>query len=65
MISTCQVELKLQNDNDTIKNVLKRNDLKCRPIVAGPNSPTQPLSSFMEKILKAIVPCLTTYVKDD
>ena len=33
----------LQNDNDTIINVLKPNDLKGRPIVAGPNSPTQAL----------------------
>ena len=55
----------LQNDNDGSINVLKTNDLKGRPIVAGPNSPTQALSSFIEKLLKPIVPCLTTYVKDD
>ena len=55
----------LQNDNDTIINVLKPNDLKGRPIVAGPNSPTQALSSLIKEILKPIVPCLTTYVKDD
>ena len=55
----------LQNDNDTIINVLKPNDLKGRPIVAGPNSPTQALSSLIKKMLKPIVPCLTTYVKDD
>ena len=55
----------LQNDNDSSINVLKTNDLKGRPIVAGPNSPTQALSSFIEKLLKPIVPCLTTYVNDD
>ena len=55
----------LQNDNDTIINVLKPNDLKGRPIVAGPNSPTQALSSLIKKILNPIVPCLTTYVIDD
>ena len=55
----------LQNDNDTVINVLKPNDLKGRPIAAGPNSPTQALSSLTEKILKPIVPCLTIYVKDD
>ena len=55
----------LQNDNDIIVNILTPNDLKGRPIVAGPNSPTQVLSSLIEKILKPIVPCLTTYVKDD
>ena len=53
----------LQNDNDTIRNV--SSDLKSRPIAAGPNSPTQALSSLIEKILKPIVPCLTIYVKDD
>ena len=41
------------------------NDLKGRPIVAGPNSPTQALSSLIEKILKPIVPRLTTYIKDE
>ena len=37
----------VQTDNDI--NVLKSNDLKGRPIVAGPNSPTQALSSLIEK----------------
>ena len=55
----------LQNDNDTIINVLKPNDLKGSLTVAGPNSPTQALSSLIEKILKPIVPCLANYVKDD
>ena len=44
---------------------MKPNDLKGRPTVAGRNSPAQALSSLIEKILKPIVPCLTTYVKDD
>ena len=33
----------IQSDNDTIINVLKPNDLKGSPIVAGPNSLTQAL----------------------
>ena len=41
-------------------NVLKPDDLKGRPIVLGPDSPTQTLSSL--KILKPIV---TKYIKDD
>ena len=53
----------LQNDNDNI-NVPKPNDLKSRPIVSGSNSPTQALNSLVEKILKLIVPCLKTYIKD-
>ena len=58
-------EVILQNTKDTIINVLKPNDLKDRPIVAGPNSPTQALSSLIKKIIKPIVPCLTMYLKDD
>ena len=57
------LEAILQNDNGIIMNVLKPNDLKGRPIVVGPDSPTQTLSSF--KILKPIVTCLTKYIKDD
>ena len=40
-------------------------DLKGRPIVGGPNSPTQGTSGLLEKILTPIVSCLKTYVKDD
>ena len=47
------LEAILQNDNGIIMNVLKPNDLKGRPIVLGPDSPTQTLSSL--KILKPIV----------
>ena len=54
----------LQNDNDTIINVLKPNDLKSRLIVTGPNSPTQALSFLLENIFKSIAPCLTTCITD-
>ena len=40
-------------------------DLKTRLIISGPESPTQRLSCLVENLLKPIVPCLTTYVKDD
>ena len=40
-------------------------DLKGRPIIAGPTSPTQHLSCLIEKILNPIVPTLKTYIKDD
>ena len=39
--------------------------IKGRPIVAGPASPTQRLSEFLDTLLKPIVPTLSTYVKDD
>ena len=47
----------LQNNDDIIINVPKPNDLKGRPNVAYPNSPTQALSSLIEKILKPNSPC--------
>ena len=40
-------------------------DLKGRPIVGGPNSPTNGISGFLEKILTPIVSCLKAYIKDD
>ena len=45
--------------------IFQPNDLTGRPIVAGPESPTQRLSGLLEILLKPIVPCLTTYIKDD
>ena len=40
-------------------------DLKGRPITAGPKAPTRGLSELLEKILSPFVPKLKTYVKDD
>lgn len=40
-------------------------DLKGRPITAGPNSPTRGLCELLEKILSPFVPRLKTFVKDD
>ena len=40
-------------------------DLKGRPIVGGPNSPTQGISGLLEKILSPTVSCLKTYKKDE
>ena len=41
------------------------NGLKRHPIIAGPNSLTQRLSSPLEKILTPLEPKLNTYIKDD
>ena len=40
-------------------------NLKGRPIIAGPESPTQRLSELIEKILSPLVPLLRSFVKDD
>ena len=54
------------NENHSIcLNMQPPEDLKGRPIVRGPNSPTQSISGLLEKILTPIVSCLKTYVKDD
>ena len=55
----------LENDSDTTIDVLKPDDLKGRPVIVGPNNPTQALTSLIENIPKPIVPCLTSYVKDE
>ena len=39
--------------------------LKSRPIIAGPSSPTQRLSEFLDTSLKPLAKTLKTYVKDD
>ena len=36
-------------------------DLKARPIIAGPNVPTQHLSELIEKIISSLVPHLKSY----
>ena len=54
------------NENQHIcLNTQPPEDLKGRPIVGGPNSPTQGVSGLLEKILTPIVSCFKTYVKDD
>ena len=47
------------------KSLNSLNSLKGRPIIAGPNSPTQRLSSLLEKILTPLVPKLKSYIKDN
>ena len=41
------------------------NNLKGRPIIADQNSPTQRLSSLLEKILTPLIPKLKSYIKDN
>ena len=50
---------------DDYIEVFQPEDLKTRPIISGPESPTKRLSCLIENLLKPIVPGLTTYVKYD
>ena len=55
----------INKSNNICLNMQPPEDLKGRPIVGGPNSPTQGISGLSEKILTPIVSCLKTYIKGD
>ena len=46
----------------TVQNV---EDLKFRPIIAGPTCATSHLSSFLDEILKPLLPEIKSFIKDD
>ena len=47
---------------DDYIEVFQPEDLKIRPIISGPESPTKRLICLIENLLKPIVPCLTTHM---
>ena len=55
----------ITNANSEYLNIFQPEDLSGRPIVAGPESPTQCSGKLIEILLKPVAPCLTTYIKDD
>ena len=65
-INKCQEILEeIEKSNEVYIQMESPNSLKGRPIIAGPNSPTQRLSSLLEKILTPLIPKLKSYIKDD
>ena len=56
---------KISSSNQEFVEMSPPTDLKGRPIVAGPVSPTQRLSEFIDTLIKPIVSHLNTYIKDD
>ena len=62
--STVIAEAVEQQNAEYIK-VFQPSDLKFRPIVGGPNCPTQRLSHFLDIILKPICPEVQSFVRDD
>ena len=65
-INKCQEILEeIEKSNEIRIQMKPLNSLKGRLIKAGPNSPTQRLSSLLEKILTPLVPNLKSCVKDD
>ena len=55
----------ISNLNTEYLHTSPPSDLKGRPIVGGPNSPTQKLSELLENFLSPLVPKLKTHIKDD
>ena len=51
--------------NATYIKLPRPNDLKLRPIIAGPASSTQRLSNMLDIILKPLCTKVTSYVRDD
>ena len=56
---------KVKSCSSTYLHMSTPKDLKVRPVVAGPNAPTQHLSALLEKILKPLVCHQKSYIKDD
>lgn len=65
-IHKCQAIIdKVQTCDSEYVQMAMPPDLKGRPIVGGPQSPTQHLSEFLETLLSPLVPFQKSYVKDD
>ena len=60
-----QIQSAIREQNNTYVEILQPDDLKLRPIVAGPESITQRLSHFIDLILKDLCPQIPSYIKDD
>ena len=55
----------VQQCNSAYLHIETLNDLKVRPVVAGPNPPTHHLSELLKQILKPLVPYHKSFLKDD
>ena len=54
----------IKEQNSDCINILEPQDLKLRPIVAGPSCPTRPLSNFVDIIIKPLLLHVKSYIKD-
>ena len=55
--------IKIQNSECI--NVFEPADLKLRPIIAGPNCPTKPLSNMIDILIKPLLLHVKSYIKDN
>ncbi|XP_062606683.1 uncharacterized protein LOC134268439, partial [Saccostrea cucullata] len=60
-----EIQENVKKCNSTYIKLPRPNDLKLRPIIAGPASSTQRLSNLLDIILKPLCTKVTSYVRDD
>ncbi|XP_061170396.1 uncharacterized protein LOC133179719 [Saccostrea echinata] len=60
-----EIQKNVKKCNSTYIKLPRPNDLKLRPIIAGPASSTQRLSNLLDIILKPLCTKVTSYVRDD
>ena len=54
----------IEEQNKECINIVRPDDLKLRPIVAGPNCPTRPLSYLVDILIKPLLLHVKSYIKD-
>ena len=59
------IKAAIQKQNSSYVRLPPPQDLKFRPIVAGPTSPTHRLSNFIDIILKPLCKNIPSYIRDD
>ena len=55
----------IKNQNCDCINLLEPDDLKLRPVVAGPNCPTRPVSNLIDILIKPLLLHVKSYIKDN
>ena len=60
-----QISEAINKQRSEIINIVRPNDLKLRPIIAGPACPTHRLSHFIDLILQPLTTEVSSYIKDD
>ncbi|CAG2219099.1 unnamed protein product [Mytilus edulis] len=60
-----EIQSAINSQQNEYMKVQKPTDLKLRPIIAGPASPTHRLSNFLDIILKPLCKYVPSYIRDD
>lgn len=60
-----EIQEKIKTACSSYVKIPKPEDLKLRPIIAGPSSPTQRLSNLLDLVLKPLCKKVPSYIRDD